>query len=121
MTATAIQKGTEFYGAVLDKKGKVIYQTATTSIDRIFALKHARKWIREDSPVAIEKRRKAQENERVKASYNKHKKVKRRYKVGQVVTCPKGLGVVQGCGDKMVDVKVRKVVQSFLIEQVRLF
>ena len=121
MTPTAIQKGNEYYGAVLDSKGQVIYQTATTSIDRIFALKHARKWIKEDSPQAIEERRKAQNNERVKAHYSRVKKVKRRFRVGDVVKTPKGLGVVQGCYNSTVDVKVSKVVRCFLLEQVAIF
>ena len=113
-TAIAAPSG-EWYGAVTHKR-KELYRTATTSLDRVTALQRAQKWIREqDNEPDPVKRRQKRDNAKKRL-----KKINETINVGDVVSTPKGAGIVKGISSYgLIDVRFSSgAQQSFMKEQV---
>jgi len=108
----------EWLGIVNDKTSKVLYQTATTSFTRIDALNRAQRWIREQR---IDKAARAENTlKRVRRHYKKKPKpIPAEESGAEVVSTPKGAGVVVRRSKYIVEVKIRGAVECFMPAMVK--
>jgi hypothetical protein len=116
MKPTAIEaKNGEWYGVVTHYR-KELYRTATTSLDKVRAIQRAQKWIREQDNEPDPKKRKQKRDNAKK----RLKKIKETINVDDVVSTPKGTGVVKRISSYgIIEVKFSNgVQQSFMKEQV---
>lgn len=115
MQATTKQHKEEYFGIVKDDEGNILWQTATTSLDKINALQRAQKWIREKRTADAERAEKTLN--RVRRHY-KSKKQKKDFSVGDVVRTPLGAGLLQSYSQANAVVKVSGRMHTFAASQI---
>lgn len=118
MKATAEKaKNGEWHG-VVTQSGKELYRTATTSLDKDVAIKRAQNWKQEQENEPDPVRRKMNRD----YANRRLKKIKETINVGDVVSTPKGAGVVKRISPYgLIEVKFsNNSQQAFLKDQVNL-